>query len=60
MPEETIQSGGGRGLPTLDLYKIEASTVGKNARTLLQDYSKIPADRVNDHVEKIVSAQSKA
>jgi hypothetical protein len=57
--DQPAQSGGHRNLPTINDYKIDASTVGENARKLLEEYSKIPADQVNDHVEKIVIAQLK-
>jgi hypothetical protein len=39
---------------TLDFYQVEASVVGEEARKLLHEYSKIPEDQIDSHVESIV------
>src|ERR1700748_3547000 len=38
----------------LDFYQVEASVVGEEARKLLHEYSKIPEDQIDLHVENIV------
>jgi hypothetical protein len=41
----------------LAFYNIDASVVGEKSRKLLHEYSNIPEDEINAHVEKIVSSE---
>jgi hypothetical protein len=40
---------------SLDFYTVTASSIGADARKVLNEYSKIPEDEIEQHVDVIVS-----
>lgn len=43
-------------LSQLSWYEIDASIISDDARKLLENWSEIPPDEVNEHVDDVVSA----
>jgi hypothetical protein len=40
---------------SLDFYDAESAPISQSGRTLLEEYSNIPADRVEEHAQEVVS-----
>ena len=40
---------------TIEFYDVDASTLTESGRKLLREYSGIPEDEINSHVEAMVS-----
>lgn len=56
--EPIVQQDDYQGLqgpvPNIGWYQIDASCIGEDARKLLEDWSGIPPDKINGHVDEIV------
>jgi hypothetical protein len=41
---------------SLDFYNVDAALISQTGRTLLEEYSKIPAKKVDEHAQDLVQA----
>jgi hypothetical protein len=42
-------------VPNIGWYQIDASCIANDARELLEEWSGIPPEKINEHVDEIVS-----